>query len=1006
MSETIREPGQAMAFEILVESVKDYAIFMLDPSGHVASWNAGAERTKGYSAAEIIGKDYSCFYTPEDIAAGKPRRNLETALKQGRFEDEGLRVRKDGTRFWADVTITPLFDLAKRHVGYVKVTRDISERKRADEARLAGIIESAMDAIITIDADQRILLFNRAAEQMFGVTSAQALGQSVERFIPARFRATHAQHVRRFGDGGVTTRQMGQLGAIFGLRASGEEFPLEASISQLEVHGAKFFTVILRDITLHKKSEDALKLFRTLIDRITDAIEVIDPKTGHFLDGNERAWSDLGYTREEFLKLGVPDVDPAVDRDRFMQLMDEQRRQGSIILQTEHRRKDGSTFPIEVSARLVNLDREYLVAAVRNVTERRRAESAFRESEERFRMLVEQSLTGIYIIQDDRFVYVNPKMAELFETTAEDLTTHPLYDFCLPEDREKIRTNIQKRLSGEVQSIRYRLHALRKDGRVMQADVHGSRAEYRGRPAVMGTLLDITHRAASEAALRESEERFRQLAASIDEVFWMTDPAKNCMVYISPGYEKIWGRTCQRLYDSPRDWLDAIHPDDRQRVLDAAVTKQEAGIYDEKYRIVRPDGAVRWIHDRAFPVRDAGGNVIRIAGVAKDITTEMQLGAQLRQSQKLEAIGLLAGGIAHDFNNLLTVINGRSDMLLSRLKPDDSARRELELIRSTGERAANLTRQLLAFGRKQVLQPKALNLNSIAESMDRLLRRLLTEELHFVTVLDPNLKLVMADPSQIEQVIMNIAVNARDAMSAGGTLTLETKNAELDESYARMHANVAPGKYVMLAISDTGCGMSEEVKARIFEPFFTTKEQGRGTGLGLSTVYGIVNQSNGHIQVYSEAGKGTSFKIYLPALMTGAQTESPSAFAPAVQRGNELILVVEDEAELRELDRDILEASGFRVLAAANGVEALKVFDQHSAEIQMLLTDVVMPEMGGAKLSEELLRRNPKLKVLFTSGYTDRAILSGGELGAGINYLQKPFSPSALVRKVREVIDK
>jgi signal transduction histidine kinase len=378
---------------------------------------------------------------------------------------------------------------------------------------------------------------------------------------------------------------------------------------------------------------------------------------------------------------------------------------------------------------------------------------------------------------------------------------------------------------------------------------------------------------------------------------------------------------------------------------------------------------------------------------------------QLTQARKMEAVGRLAGGIAHDFNNLLTVMIGRSQLLLRRLGAQDPVRRDIELIEQTADRAADLTRQLLAFSRKQVLQPTVLDLNAVVANMAEMLRRLIGEDIALVTALDPALGHVKADLGQIEQIVMNLAANARDAMSKGGRLTLETANAELDVAYARHHVDVRPGPHVMLAVSDTGIGMTPETQAQIFEPFFTTKGPGVGTGLGLATVYGIVKQSDGHIWVYSEPGRGTTFKICLPRVQEAVDSSAARPGLPESARGYETILLVEDELAVRELARDVLSAHGYTVLEAQNGREALRISERHSGPIHLMLTDVVMPEMSGQELASRLAALRPTMPVVYMSGYTDAAVVHHGVLDPGTIFLQKPFTPDALARKIRQVLD-
>jgi nitrogen-specific signal transduction histidine kinase/CheY-like chemotaxis protein len=392
--------------------------------------------------------------------------------------------------------------------------------------------------------------------------------------------------------------------------------------------------------------------------------------------------------------------------------------------------------------------------------------------------------------------------------------------------------------------------------------------------------------------------------------------------------------------------------------------------------------------------------------LANDVTEKVKLEAQLLQSQKMEAIGQLAGGVAHDFNNLLGVITGYAELLLKDLGALHPGLHRVEQIQRAAERAGGLTRQLLAFSRKQVLLPEVLELNSVLDETEKMLRRLIGEDVQLVTVFAPGLGLVKADPGQMEQVIVNLAVNARDAMPGGGKLIIETSNVDLDANYTRTHPEVRPGPYVMLAVSDTGHGMNTDTMSRIFEPFFTTKEVGKGTGLGLSTVFGIVKQSGGHIGVYSEVGRGTSFKVYLPRIeRSGEVAPAGVARAEALPVGSETILLVEDEEALRQLIREILEVGGYRVLPGGSPEEALAAAEAHSGPIHLLLTDVVMPLMSGRQVADRIKASRPAVRVMYMSGYTDEAISHHGALEPGTEFLQKPFTAHALLRKVREVLE-
>jgi len=433
----------------------------------------------------------------------------------------------------------------------------------------------------------------------------------------------------------------------------------------------------------------------------------------------------------------------------------------------------------------------------------------------------------------------------------------------------------------------------------------------------------------------------------------------------------------------------------------------------EEYRVQRKDGTFCYWTDRGTAFWDEKGNPFKMIGACEDITKRKRaeeentaLQEQLRQSQKMEAIGRLAGGIAHDFNNLLTVIKGYSQLSLVEIKEGDPLKLNIEEIRRAADRAADLTRQLLAFSRRQIMEMKVLDLNDLLKNLDKMLRRVIGEDIELVTLLAEDLGRVKTDPGQTEQVVMNLSVNARDAMPEGGKLTIETANVDLDDAYARNHVAVTPGRFVMISVSDTGVGMTPEVRDRVFEPFFTAKEKGKGTGLGLSTVYGIVKQSSGNIWVYSEPGKGTTFKIYLPRVDEPLEKLGERVGVKEIPRGTETILVVEDEEEVRKLAVRILERQGYKVLEASQGLDAFIIAEEYEDLIHLLVTDVVMPKISGRELGERMASIRPEIKVLYMSGYTDNAIVHHGVLGEGIKFIQKPFTVEGLARKVREVLDK
>jgi two-component system cell cycle sensor histidine kinase/response regulator CckA len=506
-----------------------------------------------------------------------------------------------------------------------------------------------------------------------------------------------------------------------------------------------------------------------------------------------------------------------------------------------------------------------------------------------------------------------------------------------------------------------------------------------------------------ETKLKESERWLATTLKSIGDGLIVTD-AQGAIVYVNPAFERITGyQRDEVLGQNPSLLKSGEHQGDLYQELWATITAGE--VWQGRFVNKRKDGSLYTADTTIAPVCDENGGIMNYISLQRDVTRELQLEEQYYQVQKMKALGQLTAGIAHDFNNLLNVINGYAELVQLRLSPDSALQQPLENIRSAGRRAAGLVSQLLAFSSKQAVQPRDLNLNSVVAEMSQMLERIVGEHIEMETRLTSDLWQVTADPTQIEQVIVNLVVNARDAMPQAGHLIIETANVILDGEYVADHLGMWPGKYVQLAVSDTGMGMSEEVKSRIFEPFFTTKEVGEGTGLGLATVHGIVQQSDGHIWVYSEEGHGTTFKIYWPvAAEVTSGLERPEAKSE-LPSGHETILVVEDDLGVRELARCVLQAQGYTVLQARDGGEALHLCASHPEDIQLLLTDLMIPRMKGTELACELARSRPDVKVVFMSGYSDEVAVQNGMLEPGAVLLEKPFGSAALVHKVRDALD-
>jgi two-component system cell cycle sensor histidine kinase/response regulator CckA len=634
-----------------------------------------------------------------------------------------------------------------------------------------------------------------------------------------------------------------------------------------------------------------------------------------------------------------------------------------------------------------------------------KAQEALQESEEQFRAMFDLAPVGV--AQADpatgRFLAVNPRMCLITGYTVAEMLTMRVAEITYVEDRQRDWDLFQRVVKGEAPEYRIEKRYIRKDGSIAWVNVNMVvLRDAAGRPTLtVATIEDITERRRAAELLRESEERYRALFDESALPMWLFDEETLAIAAVNEAAVLHYGYSRKEFLS--KTLRDIWHPNQEAEAI-ALLAAFSGKPWSGVLRHVKKGGASITVEVFWRAIKLAGRSY-RVA-VIRDITDQRELEERFRQAQKMEAVGRLAGGVAHDFNNLLTVIFGYSDVLLQGLEPGP-LHEAMQEVRRAGERAAALTRQLLAFSRKQTLVPEVLDLGDVVSGLSTMVERLIGEDIKVSVVVSPSLGRVKADRGQLEQVVMNLAVNARDAMPKGGSLIFGLQNVEFDDAYAATHAEVKPGPYVLLAISDTGTGMDAETQKRVFEPFFTTKETGKGTGLGLSTVYGIVHQSGGAIDVYSEPGQGTTFKVYLPRFAGDAAVpRAVSAINPALRAASETVLVVEDEAAIRQLTKLILQKAGYTVLLAESPVAAERIAGSHPGPIHLMLTDVVMPGMRGPELAERLLRARPDLRVLYMSGYTDNAIAHHGLLDAGTEFLQKPFTPLRLTQKIREVLSR
>ena len=879
-----------------------------------------------------------------------------------------------------------------------RARREAEEALRASEAELRAIFEAMSDAVLVIDAEGRFLKVPPTKPPNIYRPGVEWVGKTIHDLFPQEKADFFLAQVRR------ALAERRTLRVEYSLPIGGREMWFDVSVSPMATRSVMW---IARDITERKQAEDDLRRQKEILQKIFDHIPVMVS----FFDADgrltlvNREWErTVGWTPEEVREQNL---------DIFAECYPdpEERRKVRDFLATPNghwadfytKVSDGRM--IETTWAVVRLSDGTSISIGQDITERKQAEERLRHQLDFTAAITASMGEGVYALDEDgRLTFMNPAAEAALGWTEAELLGRRVHEVIHFQHADGVpRPAHDCPLLGVLtsgQTCRGEDDVFtRRDGTLLPVSFTAAPILTGGR--VIGTVLafrDITERRRAE----EERERLAAIVESSDDAILSKD---------LDGRVTSWNAGAERMYgyaaaEAVGRHVSFIVPPDRREELSGLmeqVARGERVRHLETIRI-RKDGRRVEVSLSIAPMKDGGGRVVGASTIARDLTERKRLEEQFRQAQKMEAVGRLAGGVAHDFNNLLTVINGYSDITIGRLSAEDPLRLHVEEVRKAGERAAGLTRQLLAFSRKQVLRPEVIDLNEVVRETEKMLRRLIGEDIVLRVALGPGLGSVKADPGQVEQVLMNLAVNARDAMPRGGRLTIGTENVHLDEEYAARHVSVAPGRYVMLAVSDTGAGMDEETRARIFEPFFTTKEQGKGTGLGLSTVYGIVKQSGGHIWVYSEAGRGTTFKIYLPRVDAGAREHRPAAESAEGLTGTETILLAEDDELVRNMTCIILSDYGYRVLAAENGAAAISIFESTEEPIHLLLTDVVMPGISGRELADRLTRLRPETKVLYMSGYTEDAIVHHGVLEEGVNFLQKPFTPDALARRVREIL--
>lgn len=1127
-------------FRLLLESTADTAIYILDTQGRIASWNSGAERILGYQPEEVLGQPFSMLFSPADVAAGKPARDLGAALRAGRYREEGHQPRRDGSEFWAVSTMTTLQE-GGRHIGYAVVINDLTERKRYEdtllesERRLQTALKAGQMGAWEWDMDANRSVCTDVEYQLFGIEPG-AEPISTEEFFSRvhpddqeRVRATaalatpggeplHVEFRIVLPDGKVRwlegvghmslDQRTGAVRHMFGVnfditdrkeqeeslrrselryrslieawqgtlwisspdgqlkRSSGfwnelvgvdreaaldpdwpqhihpddRERLLEtwaANVRAGRLHEARCRVItgdgnivhlhnravpvraedgsilewvgVTTDVTASVEADQRLReseeSLRILVNGVADQAMFLTGPDGAVATWNEGARRIFGYDEPDIV--GRPYTTLyASERDGEDDVaahFAEARRLGRSEVEVWGLRNDGTRVRARVSlTTLHGADRQVRGYAhiVRDLSENFRVSRQLSEAESRLRAILDTDVVPICNWRaDGRITEANAAFLRITGYSEAELMAGEIHlEKLTPPEDERLDRAAWVEIDQTGRCKPYERDLLRKDGTAVPVLI--AAGALRGENSAVAFALDMTDmRRAREALLL----RDRAIQA-VSQGILITDSTApdEPLIYVSPAFESITGYTGTDVLGKNCRFLQGpgTDPETVKLLHDSLSAGAECNVEILNYR---KDGTPFWNALFITPVHDAHDKRLHFVGVQADITERKRLEEALQQSQKMEAIGRLAGGVAHDFNNLLTVISGFSDMLLEEMQEPDSNRELVVQIREAGERASSLTRQLLAFSRRQVVDPQVIDINRIVEQSEKMLGRIIGEDVVLTVNLDSGLPLVKADPMQVDQVLLNLCVNARDAMPDGGRLTIQTSRLDVAPG-ERPYLGLPAGTYAQLSVTDTGTGIPPELRQRIFEPFFTTKEQGKGTGLGLSVVLGIVQQAGGEISVYSEVGMGTTFRVLLPGI-TGAAERSRPVDDRRSLRGNETILLVEDDDAVRRVARLALQSQGYKILEAEGGREAMELANRYADRIDLMITDVVMPEINGKQLAALMHEQLPTLKIVFMSGYSDDLVIKDRIIGPDDYFIQKPFTPRTLAQCVRDVLD-